>query len=121
MLHVCITIDIGFYCINDTVVSYTTFNNVITIPRPLSFSAVNNEIKPFFIVSIKSLYLAVLWQIKPVCIHYCLFCSPDGLDTDCPFGGLVKQWCEIEAWTEIQVFSANAYQRMFNNDIRAMV
>ncbi len=61
MLHICITIDIGFYGINDTIVCHTAFNNVITKPRLLSFSAVNNEVKPFLIVSIKPFYLAVLW------------------------------------------------------------
>ncbi len=61
MLYICITIDIGFNSINDTVVCYTTFNNVIPYPRLLSFSAVNNKVKPFLIVSIKPFYLAVLW------------------------------------------------------------
>ncbi len=117
MLNVCITIDIGFNSINDTIVCYTTFNDVITTPRPLSFSAVNNEVKPFLIVSIKAFSLAVLWQGELECIHYCLFCSSDGLDTSCPFGCLFKQMCEIEAWTEIQVLSADAYQRMLNSDI----
>ncbi len=50
MLHISITIDIGFNCINDTVVCNTTFNN-------------------------------------------------------------------IKARTEIQVFPANAYQRLLHNDI----
>ena len=61
MLHICITIYIGFNCINDTIICHTTFNDVITFPRLFSFSAVNNEVKPFFIVSIKSFYLAVSW------------------------------------------------------------
>ena len=85
MLNICIAIDISFNSINDTIVCNTTFNDVVTIPRLLSFSAVNNEIKPFLIVSIKSFYLAVLWQIELVCIHYRLFCPSDSLDTDSPF------------------------------------
>ena len=117
MLYISITIDIGFYCINDTVICYATFNNVKAPPRLLSFPAVNNEVKPFLIVSIKSFYLAVLWYNKLISIYYCFFGSSDGLDADCPFGGLFKQRCEIEAWTEIQVFSANAYQRLLHNDI----
>ena len=60
MLNICIAIDIGFYCINDTIISNTTLNNVITIPRLLSFSAINNEVKPILVVSIESFYLAVL-------------------------------------------------------------
>ena len=61
MLNICIAIDIGFYCINYTIVSHSSFNDVIPTPRLLSSSAVNNEVKPFLIVSTKSFYLAVLW------------------------------------------------------------
>ena len=61
MLNICIAIDIGFYSINHTVVSHSSFNDVIPTPRLRSFSAVNNEVEPFLIVSIKSFYLAVLW------------------------------------------------------------
>ena len=46
--------------INDTIISNTTLNNVITIPRLLSLSAINNEVKPILVVSIESFYLAVL-------------------------------------------------------------
>ena len=117
MLYISIAINIGFNSINYTVVSYTTLNDVIAIPRLFPFPAVNNEVKPFLIVSIKSFYLAVLWQNELIGVHYCLLGSSDSLDTDSPFGCLFKQWREIEAWTEIQVFSANAYQRLLNNYI----
>ena len=85
MLYICITIYIGFNCINHTVICHSTFNNIITIPRLLPLSAVNNEVEPFLIVSIEPFYLAVLWQSELVCIHYCLFCSSDCFDTSSPF------------------------------------
>ena len=49
MLHICIAIDISFNSINDTIVCHTTLNDVVTIPRLLSFSAayqrmLNNDI-----------------------------------------------------------------------------
>ncbi len=61
VFHICITIDIGFNCINDTIICHTTLNDVITTPRLPPLSAVNNEVKPFLIVSIKPFYLTVLW------------------------------------------------------------
>ena len=117
MLHISITIDIGFNCVNDTIICHTTLNDVITHPRLFSLPAVNNEVKPFLIVSIKPFYLAVLRLCELESVHYSLFCSSDCLDTSSPFGRLFKQWREIETWTEIQVVSANAHQRMLNNDI----
>ena len=61
MLYICIAIDIGFNSINDTIICNATLNNVITIPRLFSFSAINNEVKPFLIVCVESFCLAVLW------------------------------------------------------------
>ena len=54
VLYICITIDISLNGINDTIISDATFNDVITIPRLFPFSAVYNEVKPLFIVRIKS-------------------------------------------------------------------
>lgn len=53
MFHISITIYIGFHGIDDTIVCHTAFYNVKTIPWLLPCPAVNNEVKPFLVVSIK--------------------------------------------------------------------
>ena len=85
MLYICITIDVRFNGINDTVISYATFNNIVICPRLLAYPAVNNKVKPFLVISTETLYTAVNWKRKLISVDNSIFCPSDGFDADCPF------------------------------------
>lgn len=120
MLHVSITIDIGFYRIDDTIVSNSSFNNIITFPRLIARPAFHYKVQPFLVVSLKTLNVIAFGKSKLISVHYRLFCTPDGFETNRPFGGLLEERRKIETRTEVQVFPADANQRTFNDKRRTM-
>ena len=50
-LHVGIAIYISLNSVNDTIVSYTTFNNIKTLPRLFAGPTINDEVEPLLVVS----------------------------------------------------------------------
>ena len=120
-LDISITVYISLNSINDSVVSYSTLNDIKTLPRLFASPTINDEVEPLLVVSFKALYVIAFRQRKLISVYYSLFCSSNGLDTHSPFGSLFKQRRKIKTGTEIQVFSADAYQRLLNNDSRTMI
>lgn len=121
MFYIGITIDVSLDCINDTVVSHTSLNDAITKPRLFASPAIYDEIKPFFIVSIKTFDVVIGWLLIVIAVYDSLLCMSDGFDTNCLFGRLFKQGRKIEAWAEVQVFSTDIHQWMLYNHIRTMI
>ena len=120
-LDIGITVYISLNSINDSVVSYSTLNDIKTLPRLFASPTINDKVEPLLVVSFKALYVIAFRQRELISVYYSLFCSSYGLDTHSPFGSLLKQRRKIKAGTEIQVFSADAYQRLLNNNSRTMI
>lgn len=68
MLYICISVDVRFNGINDSIIGHATFDDVIAVPRPFARPAVDNEVEPFLVVSIKALDAAVCGANHFICV-----------------------------------------------------
>ena len=59
MFNICIAIYISFDSINDSIISDTALDYIITDPGLFSGSTINYEVKPFFVIGIKSSYFTI--------------------------------------------------------------
>ena len=71
-LNVGITIYISLNSINDSVVSYSTLNDIKTLPGLFACPTINDEVEPLLVVSFKALYIIAIRQRELISVHYSL-------------------------------------------------
>lgn len=96
--HICLN---GIY---HTVISHSTFHNVILPGIDFSTTVSDNEVKPFYVVFLKTFIAVISLHQLNIQLIYTdnTFCHTDARHAVCPVVGLFFQVCNIESAPEIK-------------------